>query len=136
MHFHLLIDSHIHIYSHTHSTIITELGRLTNLVELRLEVNEFTTEIPTEFGSLVNLEVLRLWDSSQDDSNLLTGSLPCAALANLVKVESLLLNDNELSGTICTEFAQMSSLIELRLDENFLTGEVRILDSLNAVNTK
>lgn len=107
--------------------IVTELGKLSVLVELRLEINEFTSEIPTELGQLVNLRVLSLYDSSEDDSNLLTGTLPCASLGNLASVESLILNDNELSGTICTEFATMSSLKELRLDENFITGAVRNL---------
>ena len=105
-------------------SIVSEIGKLTQLVELRLDVNELTTQIPSEIGNLVDLEVLKLWDSTEEDSNLLTGPLPCSAFANLAKVTELEFNDNEINGTLCKEFAQMKALKILRLDDNFISGDV------------
>ena len=50
--------------------IPTELGSLANLQELYLRNNQLTGEIPTELGSLANLEWLVLYN------NQLTGEIP------------------------------------------------------------
>ena len=72
--------------------IPTELGSLSNLETLWLNDNELTGDIPTELGSLSNLETLWL------DDNELTGEMP-TELGNLSNLETLLGNLSNLGLT-------------------------------------
>ena len=76
-----------------------------------------TGEIPSELGSLVNLELLEL------NTNQLTGEIP-SELGSLVNLRTLWLNDNQLSGEIPPELGSLSSLEKLVLSYNELTGEI------------
>ena len=76
-----------------------------------------TGDIPTELGSLSNLETLNL------GGNQLTGDIP-TELGNLSNLQGLWLNDNELTGDIPTELGNLSNLHELWLHGNQLTGEL------------
>ena len=95
--------------------IPTELGSLANLERLVLYNNQLTGEIPAELGSLANLELLSLW------GNQLTGEIPkeLGSLANLLGLD---LSGNQLTGGIPTELGSLANLLGLFLSENQLTG--------------
>ena len=112
--------------------IPTELGSLSNLQELHLNDNQLTGEIPTELGSLSNLETLNLW------RNQLTGDIPTelGSLSNLQ--EAVDLNEKRVDrGEIPTTrtgeiLGSLSNLAWLSLEGNQLTGEIpRELGSLS-----
>ena len=91
-------------------------GRVT---ELNLTRNQLKGEIPTELGSLANLELLAL------GGNLLTGKIP-AGLGSLTNLEELYLWGNELKGEIPTELGSLANLVQLKLSENQLTGKIPV----------
>ena len=78
-------------------------GRVTKLY---LQENVLSGQIPTELGSLSNLENLVLW------GNELTGTIP-AELGNLVKLEQLYLWGNELTGEIPSGLGSLTNLTVL-----------------------
>ena len=94
-----------------------ELGSLSSLVNLWLDVNQLTGEIPPELAALSTLENLRL------DENLLTGGIP-PELSRLSRVHLMELAGNRLTGVIPPEFASLNRLELLFLDRNELSGEV------------
>ena len=98
-------------------TIPTELGSLSNLEGLDLWGNQLTGTIPTELGSLSNLRWLSL------GGNQLTGTIP-TELVSLSNLEGLSLGGNQLTGTIPTELGSLSNLTELSLGGNQLTGTI------------
>ena len=95
--------------------IPTELGSLTELELVSLSQNQLTGEIPSELGSLANME--ELWLSE----NQLTGEIPVelGSLANLVKLS---LWGNQLTGEIPDELGRLTNLTVLYLSGNQLTG--------------
>ena len=97
--------------------IPTELGSLANLQELYLSNNQLTGEIPAELGNLTNLQSLYL------SENQLTGEIP-AELGNLANLLGLDLGGNQLTGGIPTELGSLANLQELYLYNNQLTGEI------------
>ena len=68
-------------------------GRVT---ALGLHTNGLKGELPTELGSLTNLQSLSLW------GNELTGTIP-SELGDLSNLQSLWLRDNQLTGAIPSE---------------------------------
>ena len=100
-----------------------ELGNLTHLTGLYLQVNQLSGPIPPELGDLANLRILRLW------SNDLSGPIP-PELGNLGSVEDLDVFGNDLSGPIPPELGELASLTRLQLGSNSLTGLIprRLLD--------
>ena len=95
----------------------TELGSLANLQELYLDDNQLTGEIPAELGGLANLQRLSLWE------NQLTGEIP-TELSSLANLQVLSLSQNRLTGSIPTELGGLANLQRLSLWENQLTGEI------------
>ena len=87
------------------------------VVEVSLQRNNLTGQIPSELGRLVNLNRLLLWD------NALEGQLP-AELAGLRNLAWLELSHNALTGTIPPQFGQLANLERLLLQANDLTGLV------------
>ncbi len=98
-------------------TIPSELGSLTNLEELNLSQNQLSGTIPLELGSLNNLTTLSLFD------NRLSGGIP-SELGNLSNLELLALFENNLRGTIPTELAELDNLRWLMLSGNQLSGSI------------
>jgi Leucine-rich repeat (LRR) protein len=82
----------------TGSTTPSELGKLVNLVALRLDQNHLGGSIPTEFGGLENLVRLDL------RRNYLTGEVP-SELGQLEHLKRLMLGTNHFSGTIPSELS-------------------------------
>ena len=95
--------------------IPSELGSLSNLERLRLHANQLSGEIPSELGSLANLERIDLW------ANQLSGEIP-RELGRLTNLETLSLSSNNLSGDIPSELGSLSDLTSLDLRYNNLSG--------------
>ena len=87
-------------------------GRVTGL---RLRTNNLSGSIPTNLGSLSNMESLSL------DRNQLTGAIP-PQLGSLSNLEYLNLEDNQLTGAVPTELGNLSNLQWLYLRNNDLSG--------------
>ncbi|MEP2024663.1 BspA family leucine-rich repeat surface protein [Reichenbachiella sp.] len=98
-------------------TIPTEIGDLTDLVELRLNKNQISGAIPTEIGELLNLTDLEIYD------NQLTGEIP-DEIWNLTNLNYLYLGENQLSGSISSDIGNLTELMDLYLDTNELTGSI------------
>ena len=98
-------------------TIPSELGSLANLQQLYLWGNQLTGEIPPELGGLSNLTHLYL------DNNLLTGEIP-PELGGLSNLNGWISASNQLTGTIPTELGNLANLTGLFLHFNQLTGEI------------
>ncbi len=97
--------------------IPTELGSLAQLQSLSLRDNTLTGAIPPELGSLAQLQSLSL------GSNALTGAIP-TELGSLAQLQSLSLRDNTLTGAIPPELGSLAQLKGLRLNGNALTGRL------------
>ena len=98
-------------------TIPSELGSLANLQELALLGNQLTGAIPPELGSLANLRGLHLW------RNQLTGPIP-PELGDLSNLNVLALSNNQLSGEIPADLGSLANLVSLSLWGNQLTGPI------------
>ena len=94
-----------------------ELGRLIQLEELMLDVNELNGEIPPELGNLPNLQRIDF------GHNRLNGTIP-AELGNLSNLRFLKLAVNNLTGRIPPEFGSLNSVETMWLSSNQLSGEI------------
>ena len=94
-----------------------ELARLSNLESLNLYTNQLTGTIPTELDNLTNLRDLDL------GNNHLSGQIP-KELGNLTYLTSLLLDENELVGAIPPKLGNLRELESLFLNDNQLTGQI------------
>ena len=81
------------------------------------------TEEPLETWHGVGTNVESRVDSLVLDNNGMSGALP-AIMGNLTDLEMLDLSDNELSGSIPVEFGQFINLKTLDLANNALSGEI------------
>ncbi|MBC6472703.1 MAG: putative Ig domain-containing protein [Hormoscilla sp. GM102CHS1] len=101
-------------------TLPSELGSLSNLESLSLLDNGLRGTLPSELGSLSNLESLSLLD------NGLRGTLP-SELGSLSNLQHLILSKNSLRGTLPSELGDLSNLQWLWLEENSLRGTLPAL---------
>ncbi|KAG6388697.1 hypothetical protein SASPL_150129 [Salvia splendens] len=95
-----------------------ELSKLRHLKVMNVGANSFTGEIPTWLGSLPRLEKLYLY------KNTFLGTIP-SSLSNNTKnqmLQILNLNYNQLSGSIPYAIFNVSSLREIRIRNNSLSG--------------
>ena len=87
------------------------------VVGLRMSSEGIVGTIPSELGSLANLQGLWLYD------NQLTGEIP-PELGGLSNLTDLFLYGNQLTGEIPPELGGLSNLRDLGLADNQLTGEI------------
>ncbi|XP_021300221.1 receptor-like protein kinase HAIKU2 [Herrania umbratica] len=120
---------------------LSELRSLKELASLQLLENQFSGEIPEEFGEFQNLKGLSLYRNkltgqlpakigSWSDfifidvsENLLVGPIPPDMCKNGKMVELLLLQNN-FTGTIPESYTNCKSLVRLRINSNSLSGTV------------
>ena len=100
-------------------TIPPELGNLTELRILNLEINNFQygTEIPSQVWALSNLERIQLQATG------IWGRIP-PELGSLTKLRRLDLANNNLEGEIPPQIENLTELEVLILSENQLQGEI------------
>ena len=103
--------------------IPASLGRLTKLINVRLDSNRLSGAIPSELGDLSSLGYMYLHE------NQLSEEIP-ASLGSLSSLIILHVNDNQLSGEIPDELDSLTILQDLRLNQNQLSGEIPDLSSL------
>ncbi|TYG84071.1 hypothetical protein ES288_D01G220200v1 [Gossypium darwinii] len=120
---------------------LSELRSLKNLVSLQLLENQFSGEVPAEFGEFKHLEGLSLYRNkltgqlppkigSWSDLNFIdvsenffTGPIPPDMCKNGKMVDLLLLQNN-FNGTLPEGYANCKSLVRLRVNNNSLSGTV------------
>ncbi|KAK1323535.1 putative leucine-rich repeat receptor-like protein kinase [Acorus calamus] len=127
-----------------------QIGSLKELVFLSLNSNSFTGQIPSTIGKLSKLNWLDLSDNKLTGTipvssattpgldslintqhfhlsiNMLSGSIPDQLFSSSMRLIHLLLNDNNLTGSIPSTLCLLTSLEVLRLDRNSLTGPVPV----------
>ena len=82
------------------------IGQLANVIELWLNTNELSGEIPPELGNLANVIELYLYE------NQLSGEIP-AELGNLASLETLDLQENQLTGCVPSSLWGQSRTLRL-----------------------
>ena len=104
--------------------IPSELGSLTNLQYLELGLNQFALGL-IQFADeiLAELDSLTNLQYSGLDDNKLTGEIP-PELGNLTNLQYLGLGFNELTGEIPPEIWELTSLEYIDLYDNKLTGSI------------
>lgn len=102
--------------NHLHATLPWELGYLTNLIALDLHQNEFSGVIFSNIGGMVELQLLLLSENS------LQNAIP-TGFGELSSLQSLYLNDNKLSHGL-PDFDRLVSLEVFYASGNKLTGNL------------
>ncbi|MCO5566906.1 hypothetical protein L7F22_020589 [Adiantum nelumboides] len=117
------------------------LANCSSMIVLDVSFNGFKGQIPWEFGSFTDLDVIILGRNPLSgeipptlgncsllrglalSGNYLTGAIP-AELGNLQNLMELVLNNNSLSSSIPSALGNCSSLSGLHLDQNNLEGNI------------
>ena len=99
------------IENNLQGAIPPEIGNLTGLKVLRLDINNLSS-LPSKIGNLINLEELSL-----GHNNL--SSLP-PEIGSLVNLQVLGLGDNNLTPTLPPQIGSLVNLQEMRLGDNDL----------------
>jgi len=117
--------------NHLTGNIPEDLGNLTYLIKLSLNMNNLSGNVPIQIASLQSLDTLEL------GANNFSGLIP-NQLGNLVNLLNLNLSQNKFMGNIPSEFGKLKYLRSLDLSMNILSGkippmlgELRSLEILN-----
>lgn len=114
-----------------HLPFPTAITKLPNLTYVDLEDNLFTDTIPASLGNITGLQFLNLGNCFS-----IKGSMIPPELGNLKNLKNLILNSNNLSGTIPDSFANLDSLESLDLADNKLEGVIPSgLNNLKKLNS-
>ncbi|KAK9152302.1 hypothetical protein Syun_010611 [Stephania yunnanensis] len=95
-----------------------ELGNCKNLKSIDLSFNKLRGSIPWQVWALPNLSNLVMW------GNGITGELPETICLSGGNLETLILNNNLITGTIPVSLASCTNLIWVSLSSNRLTGGI------------
>ncbi|KAL2325967.1 hypothetical protein Fmac_025025 [Flemingia macrophylla] len=96
-----------------------------DLMPLDLSNNELNDSLPEWLGQLENLNYLSISDSK------LVGTLPCEMVTKLVNLETLVLSNNNLTGSVPDSIGQLLNLVTLLLSSNHFHGVIpRSLEQL------
>ncbi|GAU35485.1 hypothetical protein TSUD_384400 [Trifolium subterraneum] len=105
-------------------TISPQLGNLSFLVDLHLNGNSFHGELPHELLQLKRLKLLNLsYNSFVGEIPSRIGTIP-HVISQLGRLRILDVRNNKLSGTIPSTISDMSSLEEIHLSNNTLSGMI------------
>ncbi|CAB9522187.1 Leucine Rich Repeat [Seminavis robusta] len=106
-------------------SIPTEVGLLTNLVQINIIYTRVTGSIPSELG-LLSSNLTKIFI----DSNMMSGAIP-SEIGRLTNLQYLQLFGQSLKGEVPTEFGMLTSLTRLALSDNRLTGPLPSLGALS-----
>lgn len=110
-----LLHAHDNFFT---GTLPTSLGGLTSVVQMYLSVNLLIGSIPTTLSRMVALQDLQIHD------NILTGNINNIVNATLqTQLESVQLQNNQLTGPLPVEIMRLPSLISLVLGVNCFRGD-------------
>uniref|UniRef100_A0A2N9EGF4 Uncharacterized protein n=1 Tax=Fagus sylvatica TaxID=28930 RepID=A0A2N9EGF4_FAGSY len=101
-------------YNNLSGSIPASLGNLTKVTEFYLNYNNFTGQIPSSLSNLKDLTIIDFSNNNFGGTDFLT---------NLTKLTNVYLCYNQLTSQIC-EFQPGSSLESLLLDNNRLYGSI------------
>ncbi|KAK8928636.1 putative leucine-rich repeat receptor-like protein kinase [Platanthera zijinensis] len=128
--------------------IPSELGKLTKLILLALNSNQFVGNIPASLGALSHLRWLELADNQLTgplpvsngsspgldqlkntqhfhlNKNKFSGLIPEKLFSTDMRIKHLLLDRNQLIGTIPASIGYVQTIQVIRLDRNLLEGAV------------
>jgi Leucine-rich repeat (LRR) protein len=111
--------------NHLSGSIPKEIGNLTKLRFLTIQLNQLSGSIPSSTGNLINLY------SFDMGNNQLSGIIP-PEIGNLTNINLFKLNDNQLCGEIPTNLTNMITLADgygINLDNNYLFTNDTTLDA-------
>eukprot|EP00298_Acanthocystis_sp_HF-20_P013587 c20422_g1_i2.p1 GENE.c20422_g1_i2~~c20422_g1_i2.p1 ORF type:complete len:899 (+),score=272.49 c20422_g1_i2:41-2737(+) len=112
-------------------TIPSEFGLLTTMTLLRMDINSFSGTIPSEISSLSLLKQAYFGD------NNLSGCIP-SQLGLLSNIDYLQFNNNKFECTIPKEISELSILIGFEIESNSIFGtimtEFGLLTQLTVLN--
>ncbi|KAL8512489.1 hypothetical protein ACS0TY_018820 [Phlomoides rotata] len=142
-------------YCNFEGTIPDEIGNLSNLVRLELQLNELSGIIPPTFRHLHKLQGLHLSNNNLEGlvpedlcdlqymveldlrGNRLSGPIP-RCLGNVSSLRLIFLNSNMLTSTIPSSLWNLKDLLTLDLSSNSFTGflppEIANLVAANSIN--
>ncbi|GKV31247.1 hypothetical protein SLEP1_g39958 [Rubroshorea leprosula] len=104
--------------------IPTSLLNMSKLIAVNLPYNNLSGVIPSNLGSLRNLQHLGSLKVLDFGGNNFRGELP-TSIANLsTKLEHLWMGKNQISGKISKEIGNLVSLTTLHMSMNYITGEI------------
>ncbi|KAL0743754.1 hypothetical protein Bca4012_085267 [Brassica carinata] len=101
-------------------TIPVELGGCKSLKTIDLSFNALAGPIPKEVWTMPKLSDLVMW------ANNLTGEIPDDICVDGGNLETLILNNNLLSGSIPESISKCTNMIWISLSGNLLTGKIPV----------
>ncbi|KAM7474427.1 hypothetical protein LguiB_021670 [Lonicera macranthoides] len=111
------------------------IGNLTNLYWLDLADNDLSGPIPVSNGSSPGLDMLVETKHFHLGKNRLSGEIPRQLFSSSLTLIHLLLENNQLTGSIPSTLGLVQTLEVVRLDRNLLTGPVPSnINNLSRVN--
>ncbi|XP_076898074.1 leucine-rich repeat receptor protein kinase HPCA1-like [Bidens hawaiensis] len=100
------------------------VGNLKNLVWLDLSTNNLNESLPVSSQTMPGLDNLTHAKHFHLGDNQLSGDIPLRLFNSNMKLIHLLLENNNLTGTIPSTLGLVTSLTVVRLDKNLLRGSV------------
>ncbi|KAM7474429.1 hypothetical protein LguiB_021672 [Lonicera macranthoides] len=100
------------------------IGNLNNLYWLDLADNKLSGPIPVSNGIRPGLDMLVKTKHFHFGKNRLSGEIPSQLFSSSMKLIHLLLENNQLTGSIPSTLGLVQALEVVRLDRNLLTGPV------------
>ncbi|CAB9526560.1 LRR receptor-like serine threonine-protein kinase [Seminavis robusta] len=104
---------------HSSGPIPTEVGLLTDLVDLELLRTNMTGPLPSELGLLKKFEILTLGGKG------ITGTLP-TELGQASSFTKLLIAGTNIAGTFPTEYGNLVNLDKFAVDRNMISGTLPV----------
>ncbi|KAJ3230350.1 hypothetical protein HDU78_008482 [Chytriomyces hyalinus] len=122
--------------------VLPDFSKLTELVDLRLEINLLNGRIPTSIGALTKLTIIDIGNNgftgeipssiSQMSAlqelyigfNRLTGEVPSSLSSMASHLRVINMAGNQLTGSLPPSYGALTLLTELEIQDNLLTGPI------------
>jgi hypothetical protein len=114
-------DSYFKSFYGYNTTLPTQIGMLKKLQVLRMDHSGFMRHLPTEVGGLRSLQFW--WMKGTNDTNRVSGSIP-SQFGQLTRLSELVMRNNILSGSLPSELGTMESLEVFNVEDNGISGTI------------